>query len=121
MPDAWESAHGLSPNSPADASQDADEDGASNLVEYRSGTDPKNPSSVFRIGSFQLESGQVRVTFEAVQGKSYALEATGSLGGGRWLDVTNVSAVAVSGPVTLAAPVHPSSAAAYRLSIATTP
>lgn len=121
MPDAWESAHGLAPNSPADAAQDADEDGASNLVEYRSGTDPKNPTSVFRIGSFQVEEGQVRVTFEAVQGKSYVLEATGSLGGGRWLDVTNANAVAVSGPVTLAAPVHPSSAAAYRLVIETAP
>lgn len=117
MPDAWETAHGLSPNSPDDAAQDADQDGASNLAEYQAGTDPRDSASVFRIKSFELESGQVRVTFDAVQGKSYVLEATGSLGGGRWLSVTNVNSAPISGPLDLVVPIHPSSAAGYRLTI----
>ncbi len=121
MPDAWETAHGLSPSSPDDAAQDPDQDGASNLAEYQAGTDPQDAGSAFRIKSFELESGQVRVTFDAVQGKSYALEATGSLGGERWLSVTNVNSAPLSGPLDLVVPIHSSSAAAYRLTIPSAP
>jgi len=45
MHDSWETAHGLNPNDPSDASQDADGDGVSNLDEYLGGTDPTNSSS----------------------------------------------------------------------------
>lgn len=40
MPDAWELAHGLNPNDPADASVDIDNDGYSNLEECLNRTDP---------------------------------------------------------------------------------
>jgi hypothetical protein len=40
MPDAWELAHGLNPNDPADATADPDNDGYTNLEEYLNGTDP---------------------------------------------------------------------------------
>ena len=40
MPDAWERAYGLDPNNAADASQDPDHDGLSNLQEYQAGTNP---------------------------------------------------------------------------------
>jgi pectate lyase len=40
MPDAWEIAHGLNPNDPADANADPDKDGYTNLEEYLNGTDP---------------------------------------------------------------------------------
>ncbi|MBL9169359.1 MAG: hypothetical protein JNN07_16585 [Verrucomicrobiales bacterium] len=45
MSDLWENAFGLNLNSPADASNDPDSDGATNLQEFRAGTDPKNPDS----------------------------------------------------------------------------
>lgn len=41
MPDSYEVAHGLNPNDPADADQDADADGLSNLLEFRIGSDPR--------------------------------------------------------------------------------
>ena len=44
MPDAWESAHGLKPLV-ADAGEDQDEDGASNLLEFTYGTDPLKSNS----------------------------------------------------------------------------
>ena len=44
MPDSWESAHGLNPGV-NDATEDNDEDGLSNLDEYKYGTDPLNPDS----------------------------------------------------------------------------
>jgi hypothetical protein len=40
LPDAWELAHGLNPNDPSDALQDADFDGLTALEEFALGTDP---------------------------------------------------------------------------------
>ena len=40
MPDAWEILHCLNPFSAADAAQDPDEDGATNLQEFQASTDP---------------------------------------------------------------------------------
>ena len=40
MSDAWESAHGLDPADPADASKDADRDGYTAIEEFLNGTDP---------------------------------------------------------------------------------
>jgi YD repeat-containing protein len=45
MPDSWETAHGLDPLVD-DAQGDADHDGASNLLEYQSGTDPANRGDI---------------------------------------------------------------------------
>ena len=42
MPDGWEVAYGLNPKR-NDASEDADGDGFSNLIEFRRKTDPKDP------------------------------------------------------------------------------
>lgn len=50
MPDIWESAHGLNPLF-NDAKLDADGDGYPNLREYRSGSDPNDPSSIPKINS----------------------------------------------------------------------
>lgn len=45
MPDSWEEKYGFNPNDSSDAELDADEDGANNLKEYISGSDPKNSDS----------------------------------------------------------------------------
>ena len=41
MTDAWETINGLNPNSAADASQDTDADGYSNLKEFQLGMNPR--------------------------------------------------------------------------------
>lgn len=48
LPSAWETAHGLNPNSAAGndgAAGDPDADGSSNLQEFQRGTDPRNPDT----------------------------------------------------------------------------
>lgn len=45
MPDVWELANGLDPNNSADALDDDDEDGLSNLDEFIYRVDPQNPDS----------------------------------------------------------------------------
>jgi hypothetical protein len=74
MPDWWEDQFGLHKNSPADAALDLDGDGASNVDEFRAGTLPNNPNSVFRIVALQRETGNLRLTWTTVGGKSYRVQ-----------------------------------------------
>src|SRR4029078_2454020 len=45
LPDVWEIAKGLKPDSAADAFLGADGDGSSNFAEYLAGTNPQQPGS----------------------------------------------------------------------------
>jgi fibro-slime domain-containing protein len=49
IPDAWEMENGLNPLDKVDATEDADKDGASNLVEYQNKTNPRLATSVPRV------------------------------------------------------------------------
>jgi len=42
MPDDWETAHGLNPHDPSDATTDLNGDGYSNIEEFINGTDPQS-------------------------------------------------------------------------------
>src|SRR5687767_13713568 len=55
MPDDWETQYGFGINDPADATLDADTDGASNLAEYEAGTDPQDPTSYLRVESISTD------------------------------------------------------------------
>jgi T5SS/PEP-CTERM-associated repeat protein len=74
LPDWWEDQFGLNKNSSADANLDLDGDGASNLAEFRAGTQPNNANSVFRITSIQREANDVRISWSTVGGKSYRVQ-----------------------------------------------
>ncbi|MDQ5979450.1 MAG: Polysaccharide lyase, partial [Verrucomicrobiota bacterium] len=43
LPDTWETAHGLNPNDPADASSDLNGDGYTNIEDFLNGLDPRAP------------------------------------------------------------------------------
>ena len=76
IPDGWESFYGLNPNDPADAGDDDDGDGMTNLQEYIAGTDPNNAASIFRITSFSHDenAGSATLTFSSVNGRLYRIE-----------------------------------------------
>jgi hypothetical protein len=100
MPDVWETAHGFNPNDPADAALDADNDGQSNLAEYRAGTDPRNPGSLLRITAINRETNDVRVTWTTVGSHHYLLQGGTNLVTGLRSNVSPLISVPPGGEST---------------------
>ena len=75
LPDAWEHTHGLSSANPLDAAQDADGDGQTNLAEYQSGTDPRDPASTPGATALQRDAQGLLLTFRTIPGRFCVLEA----------------------------------------------
>jgi T5SS/PEP-CTERM-associated repeat protein len=71
LEDAWATNYfGHSPLTPAEKPADSDGDGASNGDEFRAGTDPTNPGSVFKA-VIELSGDTASVTFDCVDRKTY--------------------------------------------------
>lgn len=85
IPDSWEKWSGLNAVDANDAASDADDDGASNLDEYRAGTDPQSAASRFRIAAVQKSAGDVRISFLTAVGRQYVAKRTDAIGG-PWVD-----------------------------------
>ncbi len=77
LPNWWESQYGLT-----DPNGDADGDGASNLHEYRSGTNPTNSLSWLRITSIQKGASGFHLTWPGVGGVRYRILYADGLGAG---------------------------------------
>ena len=94
MPDSYENQiTGLDANNPADAALDLDSDGASNLDEFRSGTAPGNPVSIFGVDSLtRLPAGGVEIRFEALANKAYTVLVSGTLAPDSWQKLTDIPA-----------------------------
>lgn len=82
IPDQWETAYGFSPTNPADAADDPDHDGATNLGEYVSGTNPTDSASVLKLVDV-IPSADTnipyRVRFVAYSNATYTVEYRNSL------------------------------------------
>ena len=91
MPDNWESAHGFDPAQPDDAARDEDNDGMSNLDEYRAGTDPRDARSYLKVGRIKVTGGVV-LEFQAVAERAYTIEYSDSPAAGSWLTLREVEA-----------------------------
>jgi hypothetical protein len=84
IPDVAESAYGGGINNPADANQDADGDGFSNIDEYNAGTDPTNSLSYLRI-NHNIVPGAASVNFLAASNRTYSVQYKEALSGTSWL------------------------------------
>ena len=73
MPDGWEVANNTNPNV-ADADDDKDSDGSTNLEEYIAGTDADDPNDVFTILSIQKElPDKAIISFPSAPNRIYQL------------------------------------------------
>ena len=72
IPDAWETLHQLNPEI-VDCDDDADDDGVSNLGEYLTDTDPRDPLSALRLTAMMLPDQRVRLSWPAVPGRRYEI------------------------------------------------
>ncbi len=92
IPDDFENAFGLNPNSGVDAALDNDGDGLTNLQEFLAGTDPTDARSAIRIVGSQnpvLGSG---VQFTSVAGKIYIIEENTNFPTASWNILTGSTA-----------------------------
>lgn len=83
LPDAWETRHQLDPEVAFGLDGpdgDIDHDGISNLGEYLSDTDPRDPTSALRLVATPISGNKVRLTWHAVPGRTYSLLVADRLG-----------------------------------------
>jgi hypothetical protein len=63
------------------STDDTDGDGVSNYAEFLAGTDPTNPQSYLHVVSSVQQSNDESISWSAVGGHSYVVQAASGLGG----------------------------------------
>ncbi len=99
MTDVWEDQYMLDKNNPADAAQDADGDGMTNLAEFRAGTDPRSAGSVLKLVFGSFDGAEAALMFNAVAGKPYSVQFRDSFTAGSWTNLLSVPPQGVSQPL----------------------
>lgn len=72
LPDDFERLHNLKLGFP-DANDDADKDGMTNIEEFRAGTAPNTPNSIFQLTGARSVTGDTSLSWEPAPGKTYRL------------------------------------------------
>jgi hypothetical protein len=73
IPGSWLAQYGLDVNATVDT-DDPDLDGVSNWQEWRTGTNPKDPSSVFKLLTPAAVAGTCKLTWLSVTNRFYFVE-----------------------------------------------
>jgi hypothetical protein len=90
LPDSWELSHGLDPDDPVDAGQDADGDRMTNLAEFLSGTDPHDASSVLGFDFVSVAAQTISLHFTALENRSYTVQFQSDAATGLWERLADV-------------------------------
>src|SRR4029079_16777531 len=88
----------------ADAALDRDGDGVSNLQEYLSGTDPRDPDSSLNIMAVRISGSSVLILFTAVAGKTYSLLKRDQVTGENWVKIQNAPVQSSTQEISLTLP-----------------
>ena len=98
MPDAWEKTYDFKADDPSDAALDADDDGQSNVAEYRAGTNPRDSKSRLRIEAIAREANNVAVTWATTPSHHYLLQTGTNLLVGPTNEASGVISIPPTGP-----------------------
>ena len=90
LPDDWELAHGLNPESDADAGADPDGDGLTNLQEYICGTHPREKASRLEL-TVVRDNDQLELRFQAQPDRTYSIESRERLENDGWKNVRSLA------------------------------
>jgi hypothetical protein len=112
-PDVWESANGFSSINANDAGLDTDNDGVTNLDEYRAGTDPNDVGDYFQVDTIS-RMGSALLTFRARSNRTYTVQYNLELSPTGWLSLTNVPFLPSNRVETVVDP-SPAEGRVYRL------
>ncbi len=91
IPDQEERLLGLDPTNPNDAALEADEDGASNLLEHQTGTNSQDPTSFFGVKLIEKTTdGRIKVIVPVYSKRAYSLLMKQELDEPEWTKVTDI-------------------------------
>jgi hypothetical protein len=93
LPDDWELANGLNPNSAAGndgANGDPDGDRFTNLQEFLAGTNPRDAQSLLKISSIARTNSAVALSFGTIATRTYSVQYRTNLQAGTWQKLTDV-------------------------------
>lgn len=93
LADTWEIQY--FGNVSAGPDEDPDKDGMSNSAEYLAGTDPTDPKSYLRMEA-GVDSGQMSLTFGAVQNRTYTMQVAEDAGTPQWIPWVHIPARATN-------------------------
>ncbi len=115
----WETAHGLDPDNPGDATLDPDADGLSNASEYLAGTNPRDPASVLLLTVVRSDDARPALRFQVIPGRRYVLQVREHPAFGPWQTATELTATGSTpaGPYTWTLDLADASARYFRLVI----
>jgi hypothetical protein len=97
IPDSWEILYGLDPNNAADAAQDPDGDGSSNLIEFQRGSNPLLAASTPISGSGLAAPSFPYTIGTATGGPAAGASGSGGGGGGGGCGLTGLEALLLLG------------------------
>lgn len=103
LPDAWESAYGLSPTSATGADGpdgDPDGDGFTNATEFRNHSSPRDSASGVRLRAEFFASGRITLSYYATPGSAFHLESRSHAESGVWETLQTLTTPATGRGVT---------------------
>ena len=99
LPDFFENTNQLDAQNPADAPADLDGDGLTNLQEFETGTNPRNPESVLKIAAVERAANGTTVRFPTVAGRAYRVGFREQLSEGAWATLIDPTVTDASGRI----------------------
>src|SRR6185436_14126416 len=80
---------------------DPDNDGFTNLEEFRSGTSPQDNDSFLALAAQPISAGVIVLTFTSVPSRSYTVQYRDNLASSRWQVLRTVVAPVNGGAITV--------------------